>query len=61
MVSENYHLGYPVFERLERRKDVEKKYTYKSLLEFDVDKRETAYMVYDIGVDGALLAEHLPW
>ncbi|WP_284216120.1 right-handed parallel beta-helix repeat-containing protein [Agaribacter marinus] len=52
--------GYPIFERLERRKDVEKKYGYQSLLEFDKEKRETAYMVYDLWIGNAVKAEHLP-
>lgn len=51
--------GYPIFERLERRKDVEKVYHYKSLLEFDVNKRETAYMVKDISIGSAVRAKKL--
>ncbi|MDU0354764.1 hypothetical protein RS130_13305 [Paraglaciecola aquimarina] len=51
--------GYPVFERLESRKDVEKRYGYQSLLEFDVKKRETAYMVKDLWIGNAVHAEHL--
>lgn len=51
--------GYPVFERLERRKDVEKKYGYQSLLEYNAERRETEYMAPDIWVGNALPAEHI--
>lgn len=52
--------GYPVFERLERRKDIEKRYGYQSLLEFDIDKRETAYMAKDIYTGNSLRVKALP-
>lgn len=56
-----YPSGYPINEKLERRKDALHAYDYrfKRLLEYDVNTRATAYMASDIQTGSWLRAQQL--
>ncbi|MDO6840195.1 right-handed parallel beta-helix repeat-containing protein [Paraglaciecola chathamensis] len=56
-----YPPGYPINEKLERRKDAlhAQDYVFKRLLEYDVNTRATAYMASDIQTGAWLKAEAL--
>lgn len=56
-----YPPGYPINERLERRKDAlhAQDYAFKRLLEYDVNTRATAYMASDIQTGAWLRAFNL--